>query len=488
MSATESHWPTHFPFLNVLPSIFARLSIEWLLILWFATTPIASFYIRYPPERSLITFDRAVFGLVALILLIKWRRVAAIKTDGSRTTGFLSASRFEVTWALLSIVALMSAVVASNNFEYATKMAVDSFWLPLLAFHVSRHHVDPRNRASSLTLTSIWLAWFLFATGAFEFATGVNLFGYKGSELIREGERRVNGPFAADSSYAIICLLVTLLLFAMPRMLRLKFDTTGRVVYAGALAAGVVASLLPLFRSVALALVICWAIIEIGLVKQRASEGVAGESQDKSILTSRSSFVDWLTKPRLVVFAVIALAVVVAESMSGSVRFEKRLADPQNAYGRLATWKAAAEVSFENPLFGVGLSNYNEYFDQKYNWVAEPDVYVFGARANRSPHSNPIWILAELGIIGFVLYLASNVYLFLMGYRALKGASNEVQRMAAICFLALAVAYWIPGLTLSSGYYSDLNLYYFFMLGVLSNKSLVSGSELTARAVTSTTK
>jgi hypothetical protein len=380
---------------------------------------------------------------------------------------------------LLSIVALLSAVVASNNFGYATKMAVDSFWLPLLAFHVSRHHFDARKRAGALALSAIWLAWSLFATGAFEFATGVNLFPYKGSVQLREGERRVNGPFAADSSYAIICLLITLFSFAMPRILKLKFDTSGRLVYTGALAAGVVASLLPLFRSVALALVVCWAIIEIGLAKFRASED-GGDRNSESYLKSRSSrFVSSLTKPRLIVFAVIALAVVVAESMSGSVRFEKRLADPQNAYGRLATWKAAAEVVVDNPLYGVGLSNYNEYYDRKYNWEGEPDVYVFGARANRSPHSNPVWILAELGMIGFVLYLASNVYIFLMGYRGLTSEGARGQRLAAICFLAIAIAYWIPGLTLSSGYYGDLNLYWFFMLGVLSNKSLVSDSEVT---------
>jgi hypothetical protein len=86
--------------------------------------------------------------------------------------------------------------------------------------------------------------------------------------------------------------------------------------------------------------------------------------------------------------------------------------------------------------------------------------------------------MAELGLIGFSLYLASNIYLFLIGYRALKGARNENERVAAISFLAIVAAYWIPGLTLASGYYSDLNFYLFFMLGVLSNKSLVTDSEL----------
>ena len=57
-----------------------------------------------------------------------------------------------------------------------------------------------------------------------------------------------------------------------------------------------------------------------------------------------------------------------------------------------------------------------------------------------------------------------------MGWRALKRAADQRQRIAAACFLALVVAYWLPGLTLASGYYSDLNLYFLFLLGALSTQ------------------
>jgi hypothetical protein len=33
----------------------------------------------------------------------------------------------------------------------------------------------------------------------------------------------------------------------------------------------------------------------------------------------------------------------------------------------------------------------------------------------------------------------------------------------------LTTAYLVHGLTLTSGWYSDLNLYYFFMVGLLAN-------------------
>ena len=80
------------------------------------------------------------------------------------------------------------------------------------------------------------------------------------------------------------------------------------------------------------------------------------------------------------------------------------------------------------------------------------------------------WIAAELGWIAFAVYVIANVSLGLMGWRALKRARTAAQQAAAGCFLALVAAYWITGLTLTSGLYSDLNLYFFFLLGLLSNR------------------
>jgi hypothetical protein len=68
------------------------------------------------------------------------------------------------------------------------------------------------------------------------------------------------------------------------------------------------------------------------------------------------------------------------------------------------------------------------------------------------------------------LYLIANLFLARMGWRGFRRAQSGAQRTAAACFLAILVAYWIPGLTLTSGLYSDLNLYFFFLLGLLSNR------------------
>jgi O-antigen ligase len=157
--------------------------------------------------------------------------------------------------------------------------------------------------------------------------------------------------------------------------------------------------------------------------------------------------------------------VTMAPSTSG-----RRLADPRSAFGRLATWQAAAEIALENPAFGVGLANYPDYFDASHYYSDEAPEEVLDTKAADSPHSNLLWIASELGLPGLALYVAANLYLFLTGWRALKRAADQRQRIAASCFLALVVAYWIPGLTVASGYYSDLNLYFLFLLGALSTQ------------------
>src|SRR6185369_4261948 len=111
---------------------------------------------------------------------------------------------------------------------------------------------------------------------------------------------------------------------------------SGRLVYIGALAVGILAALLPLFRSVAVALLISWVIIEIGLSNQKSPNEITKQA---SFLTSLKSFLRtraW-TRSRLIVFVFIAFTLVVADSLSGSVRCERRLVDPRNAYGRFAT-------------------------------------------------------------------------------------------------------------------------------------------------------
>jgi hypothetical protein len=121
-------------------------------------------------------------------------------------------------------------------------------------------------------------------------------------------------------------------------------------------------------------------------------------------------------------------------------------------------------------LFGVGLCNYPDTFGVEYTEQALLIEQASELVVANSPHSNALWIAAELGFLALAVYIIANIYLFMMGCRALIRGSDWQARASAACFVALVLAYSIPGLALASGAYSDLNLYFLFTLGLLSRR------------------
>jgi O-antigen ligase len=424
--------------------------------------------VRFPTDRSIVTYDRLIFASLVLVLLLNWKGSETISArEGTARPRKFSMSRFEVAWALLALLALASAVTRAGNVAYAARLAVDTFVLPLVAFHVARNYFDLERAGKQLALAGMAVALFLFVTAAFEFATGIDLFAFKGAEIVREGERRVNGPFSTDSSFAVICLMLFVFLQAAPRMFNLRLDRAAKLVYESSLVAAVLGALLPLFRAVAIALVVCWFFLKWSA---RAANSRSLRDFGRA-LSRRRSFLPGIV--RFVMPAVILAVILIAlagwfTTMAPSIVAD-RLTDPRTAFGRLATWQAAAEITLDNPAFGAGLGNYSEYFDASHYYADEAPEEVLETRAVDSPHSNLLWISSELGLTGLALYVAANIYLLLMGWRAFNNADDLRQRVTASCFLAIVFAYWIPGLTLSSGYYSDLNLCFFFLTGALSS-------------------
>jgi O-antigen ligase len=164
---------------------------------------------------------------------------------------------------------------------------------------------------------------------------------------------------------------------------------------------------------------------------------------------------------------------VVADSSS----IAARLVNPRNLFSRVVSWQASARMALDSPVLGVGLWNFTEVFERQYSEENFSAERALNTRIAVGPHSNLVWVATELGFAGFAPYVAANVLLLLIGWRALGRARAAETRARAACFIALFAAYWIPGLVLASGAYSDLNLCFFFLLGLLSRPLLASASE-----------
>src|ERR1044071_5370907 len=70
---------------GIAGSIAAAATVETILLVWFVTTPVASFLIRYPLDRSVITFNRIVFGFLVGVALLELFGVSIIGVEKSRT-------------------------------------------------------------------------------------------------------------------------------------------------------------------------------------------------------------------------------------------------------------------------------------------------------------------------------------------------------------------------------------------------------------------
>jgi O-antigen ligase len=276
--------------------------------------------------------------------------------------------------------------------------------------------------------------------------------------------------------------MVFVFLQSAAKLFRLKADKAARFFTSGALVAAATGALLPMFRSAALALVACWLIVFFATKSKGAVTPAAQGKASPAQKFHRPSFILALLRRRgdATRFGIIAsigaliLLAVIGSIAAGLLSPGKRLTNPRNVIGRLVTWQSAAAITLDNPLVGVGLANYQWAFDQRYFWSNLEADELLETAAVDSPHSNLLWVASEMGVIAFLLYVVANAYLFLLGWRRLRRAQTPGERAAAVGFVALFVAYWIPGLTLASGYYSDANLYFFFLLGLLSNKTLVS--------------
>jgi O-antigen ligase len=407
---------------TAMAAVYGALrSPEALLACWFAVSPWASYILRYPAERSIVTFDRLVVVAVAVGLLARrWR--------GGSLRG---PNLFEAAWACYTVVALLSVLALSAENGYALRIAVDAFALPLLLFYALRSGFDPRQGGRALLWGAIILALALPWVGVYEFFAGRDVIAYAGGEIYRDGIVRTNGPFPSDISYTIVSTLVVLCLEWMPRAFGLQVAGPARWVWRGAQTAAVVAALLPLFRTVVIAL--------------------AGALVLGYLLTGRAR---GLARVSIVMMLVGVAALPLLPRASETPTFRNRVADPSSAYSRLATFLSGAEVIGDHPLTGVGLANYRGYFDEKYETARDLDE-VEGVRAANSPHNNVLGAWAELGLAGVFFYLLATVALF----------ASALRRRSAFA-LSLLAAYAVIGLTLQSSVYPEASLYYFCALGV----------------------
>lgn len=421
---------------SIVAYLIFRRNSNQIVVGWVALAPLGYYFLSYPREAPLISFDRVVVGVLFLAAFLgKRSEVTPISSD-MRAVAF--------AWALFIAVITLPVMLGdvSNGWMGQLRFVVDVTLLPgllgwyiLRQFHVYRH---AKSLHIALCVASIYSA----CIGVGEILTQRDLLKFEAAYIPMANMEpdassfiwlRANGPYATNNSYAIIGLITFVLLAFLWALIREEAGPVQRTLHVIASSAAILQALLPLFRSIVITLVLIAAVdcfFTVGI--RRIIRGAAVASVFLAVACSAAFF------PEL---------------------FSSRTSS-DNVNSRVAQNEQTLEIFLDNPLTGVGLGNYEKAATSgRYN------TSYHGVEGVNFPHSNIGWVLSEMGIFGFVPFLASQVLLFGAFVRLRK--NSDAGALVWKYFLFTFLAYWFSGLTLTVAYFADLNIWFIFAIAVL---------------------
>lgn len=147
------------------------------------------------------------------------------------------------------------------------------------------------------------------------------------------------------------------------------------------------------------------------------------------------------------VIALLALFVVagVSDRQSGGAHEE---GIDESAMGRIYAWNAAFNMAIHNPITGVGVKNFfNNYFQYSEHWDGK----------NHAVHSTWFGVMAETGILGFILFIWMMAALILALRRARAELDNQKEvrpelKCITMALIAGFVGFCVSGTFLTQGY------------------------------------
>ena len=403
------------------------------LLIWILIFPLGYHFLSFPRERPLFTLDRGVIALLLLCLVLAPQRIWPRINPTLR----LSA----VTWCCFLLAGALSLAGVQSS-QGGVRTLVEAFFFPAVLGWYVVQNFRVRENLLKIHLLVCLLAIYLAAIGAAEMWRGEDLLPLPDAGLYYAGSAglqllRVNGPFLSNTSLALIGLITFFLLGFLKRATSAKTVSWGRGLHALGATSALLVALMPLFRSVVLTLLTVFLL----------------ES-----LQTRGS----VRRVMLLTAVVCLVGVFLWGSAALPDIYDERVSSLENLYARIAQQQQSLELFWSHPLKGVGLNNFHDAAEKQTKYSTE----FHGIEALDYPHSNLSAVLAETGILGFVPYLLAQILLVAAFWRIRQRGSGD-SRLVWRYFRWIFLGYWLSGLNLTSGYYSDLNLWYVFSVALL---------------------
>jgi O-antigen ligase len=411
-------------FLGMVCEVF-RGRIDGILVWWAGLFPLRSL-LTFPRDRSIITPERVVILLVFIGVFLAKPSTLVAMPKALRRTGL----------ACMAFIGVAGVTLAkSSDVLGSARLLSDSFVIPLLFGWFVVAAFDVRRHLPALHTAVCFSSMFCAAVAAAEIVTAEDLLPVADSAMFYTGGiARPNGPFASNDQLALVGGLSLFFLLFLRSVLGPRLSAGRKVLHSIGLAAAIGMALMPMFRSVALTLLLVLLI--------------------DTFWEQRTSRRTW----RVVLILSFAGMIFIGKVLMPDI-FEDR-SSTDNVFSRIAEYKQSLRVFADHPVLGVGFSNFNNFVvgDLRYRMFSE------GVASVDWPHSNLSSALAETGLLGFVPYVITHVLLFVAMWQLRR--SSDSGYVVWKYFFYIFLTYWITGLTESSGF-EGLNIWYVFVIAVL---------------------
>jgi O-antigen ligase len=345
------------------------------------------------PTRTLFVLFLAVF-----IMEVAVRRKRLLPLDKTEM------------WMLAFVsILILSALFQSRRTGNSLRVAVDAFFIPFLAYYITRRLVTGAENYRRLVLVIGYLGLYLIGVAVLERLTVSGLL------------YRLSGPFNTDNQlYAVLVAVLFMMLGetgagrsgeppALPHWLRWSvillippviFGTWARSNWLGFFAGAWVfmffaRRLVPISQKVAV----------IGLI-----------------------------------LLLVPMAGVAVQALTSVEGVEERVTRTTSIYARIAAWQIVTQKGLENPIFGIGLKNAESVL------TTERTSYK-GVKNETDAHNGFLTIFAEHGIPGLLSYGAIAFTLLQLGLDLYRRGIYPQDKWRGISVMALLAAYLTPVLT-----------------------------------------
>jgi O-Antigen ligase len=420
---------------------FLRGQVHYVVPLWVAVYPYCYYLLTFPKERSIFTVDRALILLlvIEMLLLSRQETTAAPLTREVRVSAYC--------WGLFLLVCFFSLASHAPSHELAFyRLMVEGMLMPaVLGLYAMRYFPLLKDLRLLHTCTCV-LGLGLCATGLVELTTNIDLFPWGGSEPVftETHLRRADGPFEQQIVLSMVAILAFFFILYLRRLMPQSLSPRRVVLHGAGCVAALGAALLPLNRG------LIFAMAPIALI----------DSFSKHRLLPRRL---WIAFFSVILFSAIAT------KMIDPRLYDDRVSSPDNGYQRVAQHMETLRVVREYPLFGVGFGLYHDVALQNPRYM----VKWRGIESMNFPHNVLMTVLSEEGIIGVTFYLLAQVFLFRAMWKIRKAFPA-----GWLTFIYCLLIYVLTGLDFAIVSFSDINLFYVFVLGAIYQYQVRASREL----------